>query len=1093
MAGIAVDVLGTLRIRIGGRERTLAATKQRALLAELAVRPGVRRRRDELIAALWPESDESRGRDSLRHALMDLRRALGADTVRADGDALSLAEDVEVDVAQFERLATSERMDDLQRAIELYRGDLAADLEGPDHENDRSRLRGTLASAAARLAEKRLASLDATGAAAALRHALKIDPYREDLHRLLLRALGAAGDLAAAAAHYKTLSALLHDDLGVEPSGETRRLYTSLASAEPSPHPTARVRRPSLEPPATLVGRRHEYGALMSLIGDAIDGRGRAALVLAEGGAGKTRLLDEVAAVADQHGVLVLRASAAQPDARLALRPWSQALAVVTADAATLPAPWPAVLASLLPSLERVVPLADLAPELLRTRLFEAVMRLLAHLARSRPVLVELDDLHHADVDSPHLFTYVARALAASRVALIASARVGEGEAATEIASLRRALSGTLVEVALAPLDETDVTTLLERAEVAPTTSRWLGPLLARRATGNPFFVLELARALLDDGALRREAGGIRWHGPTPDEHTPLAMALPPSLREALLARLATLPDETHRLVAIASVIGQHAAAATLVAVSGHDDLAVAEAIAPAVTAGLLQPAGEPDILAFKHELVRDAAYGELPAVLRAALHRRVAATLESVGAPDAVIARHFESGGEPLRAVPHWIDAGRTAAAVYAFGEAIRNYTSALAGLVPADARRPEIFELLGDAELRRGEPGAAMRRFVEALELAGDDDARHARLAVRIAHTYGRYYAENPRALELARDAVRYYEARTPSADLAEAVLALAYAEFHADAAASLATASRALKLGRELDLPRVQAAAHHVLIWSRWRAGEPTYLPDPTDLDRLIDQLGDSELACQLLWSRSMARRRRGEFAAGLADAERDLAMARRIGSIHAEVESAEVLVDAFVSTGRWADAVALGEQTSPLIARVGGEAPRALSDYLLALALKGEDERATREARATLEAAERAPRRPMHATPALFSVWVLLVVGRFDLVPDRATVERERPSCETCVITWLAIAGQFEAVIGQPERAFALADELERRAAASDYASFLAAPPHIRALANARLGHATEAKRATAEALEKAGSLGDQRALGLLARDVAAGRL
>jgi DNA-binding SARP family transcriptional activator len=1093
MAEIAVDILGTLRVRVAGRERTLAATKQRALLAVLAVRPGVPRRREELIAALWPDSDESRGRDSLRHALMDLRRALGADTVRAEGDTLSLAEDVEVDVARFERLAASERMEDLQHAIELYRGDLAADLEGAEHEDDRSRLRGTLASAAARLATKRLASENATGAAAALRHALQVDPYREDLHRLLLRALGAAGDLAAAAAHYKTLTALLHDDLGVEPSAETRRLYASLAMTEPIQNPTVRVRRPSLEPPATLVGRRAEYGALMSLVGDAIDGRGRAALVLAEGGAGKTRLLDEIAAVADQHGVLVLRASAAAPDVRLALRPWSEALASVTVEAAGLPEPWPAVLASLLPTIERVVPLADLAPELLRTRLFEAVMRLLAHLARSRPVLVELDDLHHADVDSLHLFTYVARALAASRLTLIASARVGEGAAATEIASLRRTLSGTLVEVALAPLDEMDVTTLLERAEVEPTTSRWLGPLLARRAAGNPFFVLELARALLDDGALRREAGRIGWCGPTPDEHTPLAVGLPPSVREALLGRLATLPAETRRLVAIASVIGQRATAATLVAVSGRDDLAVAEAIAPALTTGLLRQASEPNVLAFAHELVRDAAYSELPAVLRAALHRRIATTLESTGAPDAVIARHLESGGESLRAVPRWISAGRTAGAAFAFGEAIRNYTSALAGLDRTDARRPEVLELLGDAELRRGDPAAAMRRFVEALELASDDDGRRARLAIRIAHAYGRYYAEHPGALELARDAVRYYEGQRRGAELAEAVLALAYAEYHADLAASQATARRALELGRELGLPRVQAAAHHVLIWSRWRAGEPTYLPNPTDLDRLIDQLGDGELACQLLWSRSMARRRRGDFAAGLADAERDLAMARRIGSIHAEVEAAEVTLDAYVSTGRWADAIALGEQTSPLIARVGGEAPRALTDYLLALALKGEDERAIREARAILEAAERAQRRPMHATPALFSVWVLLVVGRFDLVSDRATVERERPSCETCDLSWLAIAGQYEAVIGEPDRAFALADELERRTAATGYASLAAAPPHIRALANARLGRAAEAKRSTAEALEKAGSLGDQRALGLLARDVAAGRL
>jgi len=87
------------------------------------------------------------------------------------------------------------------------------------------------------------------------------------------------------------------------------------------------VRRPSLEPPAELIGRRAEYGALMAAVSSAIDGRGGAALLVGEAGAGKSRLLDEIVSVAERHGLRMLRARATAAEGALPFQLWIDALA----------------------------------------------------------------------------------------------------------------------------------------------------------------------------------------------------------------------------------------------------------------------------------------------------------------------------------------------------------------------------------------------------------------------------------------------------------------------------------------------------------------------------------------------------------------------------------------------------------------------------------------------------------------------------------------------------------------------------------------------------------------------------------------------
>ncbi|MGH2379489.1 MAG: AAA family ATPase, partial [Candidatus Limnocylindria bacterium] len=531
MPHIEVRILGPFRVLVDGAERIIAARKQRSLIAALALRPAARSR-EQLMAELWPDSDEERGRESLRHALYRIRAAVGAELIASAHDELRITEAVTVDVRAFERAAASGAEEELSRAIGIYRGDLCAEFEGADGEAERARLRGLFASAGERLASIRLAA-DPRAAAEIVRRVIEVDPFREDAHRVLLRALAGAGDLAAAAMHYRRLAAILREELGIDPSPETKQLYAELARVT-VPATAARVRRPSLEPPAVLIGRRAEYARLMGIVSGAIDGHGGSALVTAEAGAGKSRLLEEVGAVAERHGLRVLRARATAAEGALPFQVWVDALAGSAPEAVALPGPWPAVIATLLPE-AAAGEAGVVAPELRRTRLFEGVARLLAHLATALPTVLVLDDLHQADPDSIQLWHYVARTSQRRRLAIVSATRPpATGSALAEVSASLEA-RGDLSSVPLAPLAPDSVATLLRGFGVGADDVAWLAPALARWTGGNPFFVLEALRALVELRRLTRDGGAWTWSGARPTGDDPIAPELPPTVRQTIL------------------------------------------------------------------------------------------------------------------------------------------------------------------------------------------------------------------------------------------------------------------------------------------------------------------------------------------------------------------------------------------------------------------------------------------------------------------------------------------------------------------------------------------------------------------------------
>jgi DNA-binding SARP family transcriptional activator/TolB-like protein len=230
-------LLGGLEIEAARAPVTLPARKSEALLAVLALRPGVSHTRASLASLLWPDVPETQGRTSLRQALGHLRKVCSDELVQASADRLHLEPaSVWVDTAELERVFARAALERTE-AAELYRGELLAGFPALDDAFDR-----WLADERTRLRERTAARLEECLAALAAKRAweralfvgerlVAIDPTREGVHRALMRIHLECADKPAALRQYERCRDALRRELDLKPSAETERLRQSVAAA----------------------------------------------------------------------------------------------------------------------------------------------------------------------------------------------------------------------------------------------------------------------------------------------------------------------------------------------------------------------------------------------------------------------------------------------------------------------------------------------------------------------------------------------------------------------------------------------------------------------------------------------------------------------------------------------------------------------------------------------------------------------------------------------------------------------------------------------------------------------------------------------
>ena len=766
MARLDVRLLGEPSIQWDGHPWEIARRQARALLFRLAADTSPVPR-SQLTFLFWPDAPDTTSRRNLTQRLSLLRRDLpDPSLLQTTATHVHLdREQVCVDVARFRQLLSetgARQVASLVEAVDLYSDSFLVGFSLPNAPEfdqwvhaQRSDLQGLLLDALADLVNHHAETGNIPAAVAAARHALSIDPLDEAMHRRLIRLYTAAGDRAAALQQFETCAAILERELGVDPLPDTVAAYqAALAGSVDAPEPPAQrlawKTQPSLHVPFT--GREDALADLARAYRRAQSGQGGVVLITGEAGMGKTRLVQEFAGRLPDNGLVLVgssqRESLAAPYGSPveALRSGLEQAAHTLADggrrarlADLLPggvAPiWLSEASRLLPELRALAPnlpqpIEIRDPDAARTRLFEALHRLLAALpALRQTTLLFLDDLHWADEATVGWLSYLSGKLRRSRLLMVAALRPGD---VAGLDDLRATLSRrqALHEMALAGWDRATVQQVLERLpRLTGEDAAGMAVRLHNTTGGNPFFVLSILQEMVEGGS---EKG---------DDKLPV----PGQVREVLERRVQGLQPAARQVLEAGAVLGARHDFALLQAISGRDGLETADGLDELVARQMLDPL--PAGFQFHHDLIRATAYDRMSSWRRRLLHSRAADALEErlaavkAGTKPGVdeiefqeidlvrllAEQHIEAAQEE-RAVSYLFQAGQYADSAYANEEAVNYFNRALA-FVSDDDRETQwellnaleiVNQRLGDWEIARSNADQ-MLPLAEALQDSG------------------------------------------------------------------------------------------------------------------------------------------------------------------------------------------------------------------------------------------------------------------------------------------------------------------------------------------------------------------------------------
>jgi class 3 adenylate cyclase/tetratricopeptide (TPR) repeat protein len=487
-----------------------------------------------------------------------------------------------------------------------------------------------------------------------------------------------------------------------------------------------------------FVGRGSELQQLAHALDRAAAGHGQIVAVVGEAGVGKSRLFWEFTHSHRSHGWLVLESGSVSYGRATPYLPVIELLKsyfriqdrdtqreirervagkLLTLDHALEP-----LLAPLLGLLD--VPVDDTAwaaldPSHRRQRTLEAVKQLLLRESQVQPLLVLFEDLHWIDSETQSLLDGLIKRLPTSRILLLVNYRP----------EYQHAWGGKTpyLQLRIDPLPPESAEEFLKALLGDDRTLEPLKRVLIERTEGNPFFLEESVRTLVETRALLGERGGYRLAWPL------TAIQVPATVQAVLAARIDRLPPEDKALLQMASVVGKDVPIALLQATAEPADDGLRAALGRLQAAEFLYESSlfpDPEYT-FKHALTHEVTYGSLLQDRRRTIHAQIVETIERLS-PDRLpehierLAHHAFRGEVWDRAVGYLHQAGARAAARLANREAVRYFEQALSAL----GHLPETRETLEHAidvrlEIREallplGDIEKAFGRVREAAPLA-------------------------------------------------------------------------------------------------------------------------------------------------------------------------------------------------------------------------------------------------------------------------------------------------------------------------------------------------------------------------------------
>ncbi len=475
-----------------------------------------------------------------------------------------------------------------------------------------------------------------------------------------------------------------------------------------------------------LVGRKHELQEARALWNKALSGQGQMLLVSGEPGIGKARLVRELATQAEVSGGRAL-VGACYAEGGVPYAPFAQVLRRVLQNGSDngldLPEFVLADLLTLAPALRLRYPdikpnptLAD--PRAEQQRLFENLVIFFTALSDRAPLLLILEGVHWADSGTLFLLRHLARHTRRQRVMIVATYHEVELDEARlfheVLLDLNRERLATRLK--LSRLDREQTEEMLAVLLAEEITPEFLGGIY-RETEGNPFFIEEVVKALVESGKLYYEDG--RWHRPSMDE-----LGIPQSVRVAIQSRVRVLLANSQETLRLAAILGREFDFDTLAEASDQEEDALIDALEDAERAQLIEEvSGEGGgTFVFVHALVPATLVGSLRTLQRRRLHRRAAAAIEARRPDDfESLAYHYNQAGDAKEATNYLLKAGDRARRLYACQEAIDHYQRALTFLREQGEHKRAARTLmkLGLVYTAAFEPDKAQEVYEEAFTL--------------------------------------------------------------------------------------------------------------------------------------------------------------------------------------------------------------------------------------------------------------------------------------------------------------------------------------------------------------------------------------
>ena len=875
-----------------------------------------------------------------------------------------------------------------------------------------------------------------------------------------------------------------------------------------------------------LIGRDNEISVLRQVLEKLHQGSGGIVCLIGEVGIGKTRLLDALHAewekIAGDEAPWVVSRGVSYDTTRpygLLMQRILQIYGVEDNDSLELlrekvaikPLGFPPQVQSLVVrTLEALLAVGtdsdgpQLQGEALKHELYEACHSMWRAAASFAPTVMVLDDLHWADPASVDLMIDVFPLVDEVPLLLLCSFRPERQSPAWRIKQTAETdYPHRYTEILLGALSDEDSDVLFGNLLNISDSPPQLRQMILAKTEGNPFFVEEFTRSLIDSGAITHDESGMHWASTTIFKGADTKVAdipIPENLQALLTARIDRLEEDARLTLHLSSVIGRSFHHGVLKQIS-DSSIALDRQLRTLQRAELIREAKRvPELeYVFQHDLTREAAYNSILFRERRDFHRRVGEAVEEMfndrlEEHSHLLAHHFHQAGDNERAMKYSVLAGDVAARLYANDEAITQYTRAIELARKGDSSNQQLIDLYisrGRAQEVSGLCDDALSGYEELEELArerSDASFELAALIPRVTLHSTVHALPDPqkarvlseRSLDLAQQLNDHRsEARVLWNHMLIEILA------GDDYYKALEFGKRSLRIARQHKLGEQIAYTLQDIARAYHAVGQFTEGKEALEEARTSWRaLGNRPLLADNLSTSAVSLFAAGLFADGTVLVEEALEISRSIGSVHLEAFALGTIAQAHAERGDIDKALAAIEDgiansedvmAALLHANVAavyglfGLAGRGLEQALIALDLANASQRQyflpplalahlsggrLGEAEAALQ--------PLYEGPRLETKRNMEYLGTISALPDLVRSE-------------LALATQ------DYERVLSYASETHERGAEGGQRIFLPDMLRIEGQALLALGRVREAGEALADARALAGAQGSRRAL------------